>query len=276
MQKVVFTPSKLLFTVFLSCFFILHTFAQTEKEKVTKETTTAATSATIKEDLYLSGSATVANNGISLIPLFALGKPSLQFEFIVGKDRLSFEPQWWYAINGKPWAYLLWLRYQLKNEGRFRTRVGIHLGMPFGEGMLLKKHEAITTTYINRYFVTEIAPYFIVNKNLRIGAYYFYSVGLDEGAIKSSQYGAINASISNIELSETFLLGINPQFYYLNLGGDQGVYTFLNANIYTSKSPFSLTFNLNKKVKTNIEAGKDLDWNIGLVYRFRKSFQRIQ
>ena len=88
--------------------------------------------------------------------------------------------------------------------------------MPFGEGMLLKKHEAITTTYINRYFVTEIAPYFIVNKNLRIGAYYFYSVGLDEGAIKSSQYGAINASISNIKLSETFLLGINPQFYYLN------------------------------------------------------------
>ena len=43
MQKVVFTPSKLLFTVFLSCFFILHTFAQTEKEKVTKETTITIT-----------------------------------------------------------------------------------------------------------------------------------------------------------------------------------------------------------------------------------------
>lgn len=51
--------------------------------------------------LTFSGSVTVTNNGISLIPAFSLGKPEMLFNFSVTKNRFSFEPQLRYNLEDK-------------------------------------------------------------------------------------------------------------------------------------------------------------------------------
>ena len=60
-----------------------------------------------------STGASVTNNGVSLIPSFSLGKPAAIFDLSLGKKRLSFEPQFRFALSGKPWSFLFWWRYKL-------------------------------------------------------------------------------------------------------------------------------------------------------------------
>lgn len=51
---------------------------------------------------HFNGAITATNNGISFIPTFSLGKPAVIFDLSVGK-RLSFDPQFRFALEGKPW-----------------------------------------------------------------------------------------------------------------------------------------------------------------------------
>ena len=53
---------------------------------------------------HFGGAVTVTNNGISFIPTFTLGKPAVIFDLSMGK-RLSFEPQFRFALEGKPWSF---------------------------------------------------------------------------------------------------------------------------------------------------------------------------
>ena len=61
---------------------------------------------------------TVTNKGISTIPNLTLGKPAVLFDFVIGGDRLSFEPSFRFAMEGKPWSFLFWWRYKLVESGK--------------------------------------------------------------------------------------------------------------------------------------------------------------
>lgn len=52
------------------------------------------------------GTASITQNGISLIPSFSLGDPALIFDIKMTKGRSSFEPDMRFALEGKPWAFV--------------------------------------------------------------------------------------------------------------------------------------------------------------------------
>ncbi len=59
---------------------------------------------------HFGGGVTVTNNGISLLPTFALGKPAVMFNMSVGGKKLRFQPQLRFSLAGKPWSFLFWWR----------------------------------------------------------------------------------------------------------------------------------------------------------------------
>ena len=61
---------------------------------------------------------TATNNGISLIPTFSLGKPTVMFDLSMGK-KITFEPQFRFSAEGRPWSFFFWGRYKLVNTSRF-------------------------------------------------------------------------------------------------------------------------------------------------------------
>jgi len=79
---------------------------------------------------HFGGAVTVTNNGISFIPTFSLSKPAVIFDLSVG-NRLSFEPQFRFSLEGKPWSFLFWWRYKLLKKDRFSMNLGTHLGLSF-------------------------------------------------------------------------------------------------------------------------------------------------
>jgi hypothetical protein len=79
----------------------------------------------IKRVSNFGGSVTITNKGISTIPNLTLGKPAALFTMSAGR-KISFEPEFRFSLEGKPWSFIFWWRYQLYKSDKFITRVGIN------------------------------------------------------------------------------------------------------------------------------------------------------
>jgi hypothetical protein len=53
---------------------------------------------------HFGASVSVTNNGIAFVPAFSLGRPAVVFDLSAGR-KLSFDPQFRFALDGKPWAF---------------------------------------------------------------------------------------------------------------------------------------------------------------------------
>ena len=63
---------------------------------------------------HVSGSFSVTNNGISLIPSFSLGDPAAIFLGKFARKRFSVEPDIRFSLQGRPWTLLFWFRSQVQ------------------------------------------------------------------------------------------------------------------------------------------------------------------
>lgn len=75
--------------------------------------------------INISGNISVTNNGISLVPSFSLEKPASIINLNFSSNKLSFEPDLRFSLEGKPWSFLFWWRYKVtNNNSRFNLRIG--------------------------------------------------------------------------------------------------------------------------------------------------------
>jgi len=220
---------------------------------------------------HLGGAVTVTNNGLSFIPTFSLGKPAAIFDLSVGK-RLSFDPQFRFSLEGKPWSFLFWFRYKLLKTNKFSFNVGPHLGLAFKT--LEETTNGITNETITakRYLAGELVPNYHLSKAVSIGMYYLYSRGIDVGTTKNTNFLTLNANFSNIPLTKQFYLKIIPQVYYLKMDSHDGFYFTSAFTLANRKVPVSISSVINKVVQTDITGSKDFVWNVSLIYSFNKKY----
>lgn len=224
-----------------------------------------------KKPLHFGVVGTITNKGISVIPTFTLGKPAAIIDVIVGK-KLTFEPQLRYSLEGKPWSFIFWLRYKLIQKDRFTLNVGAHPSVVF----------ATTTATINgntkdiitgtRYFATEIAPNFKVNKHLTIGFYYLSGWGFAEASTKHNDFITLNTNVNDIPIGKEFRLRVNPQFYFLKMDARSGTYITSTFTLSKINSPLSAQYMFNQPINTNIVGGQDFVWNLSLIFAFHKNY----
>jgi hypothetical protein len=221
---------------------------------------------------HVGGAVTVTNNGISLIPSFTLGRPAAMFDLNVGNKRLTFEPQFRFALDGKPWSFLFWWRYKLLNNEKFKMSVGAHPSFVFRPTTITLNGITSETFYIQRYFATEIAPNYYITKDISVGVYYLHASGLDETATNNTHFVTINSNFSNIKLSEQFYLKFNPQVFYLKIDAEDGFYATATITLAKQNFPLSIQSILNKTITSDIAAKSDFVWNVSMIYSFRNEF----
>jgi hypothetical protein len=258
-QKSTTNSKTVLFFILLNCPF----FSFSQKADSTKSVS------------QFSAGVSVTNNGVSLLPNFTLGKPALIFNMTAGKNRLSFEPEMRFAVEGaKPWSFIFWWRYKVVKDHKFTLNVGAHPSFVFKEKTLLidgASHEVLTA---QRYLATEFVPTYALTKNIGVGVYYLHAFGLTEDASKSTNFLALRANFSNIGLSKNFFLKISPQLYYLDIDGKTGNYITSTLTLSHKNSPFFISSIMSKAIQTDI-VGKDFVWNISLHYAFNKKYISI-
>jgi hypothetical protein len=95
-------------------------------------------------------------------------------------------------------------------------------------------------------------------------------ISFDPNMPVNTHFLSLRAGFSNIRLSKKFYVRFNPQLYYLKMDQEDGFYfnatlTFLKRNF-----PVSLSALINKSIKSEISAGEDFLWNVGVIYSFNK------
>jgi hypothetical protein len=221
------------------------------------------------------GAVTVQTKGISTIPNLTLGKPAAIFDMKVGR-KLAFEPQFRFALDGKPWAIVFWWRYYATFNSKFKMTVSTNYSFAYKtitDSSSGSPQEIIRTT---RYLVGALAPNYQLNKYLGVGLYLFYNRGIEKYITRNTYMYAFRPNISNIPLTKNITARVGPEIYYLKMDDNDGVY--LNATLLISKKNFPLSISalVNSPLESNIPAEYDLLWNVGLTYTFGKQYQEVR
>ncbi len=251
-------PTSIKLIVFLLLAGLSNTLTAQNKDSIVLKTTN------------FTSAVTITSKGISTIPNLTLGKPAIVFDMVMGR-KLTFEPQFRFSLEGKPWAIVFWWRYKAFTNNRFRLNIGANPSLSFKS--VTDPSSGTSTTRADRYVAGEIFPNYMITKNINAGVYYFYTRGLEKYVTQNTNMISFRGSISGIPITKQIVVRLSPQIYYLKMDQKQG--TYLNAILSISKKKFPLSVSalINKKLKSTITSGADLLWNVSLVYTFHKEYQ---
>ena len=228
-----------------------------------------------KEVSHFNGSVAVTNNGISFIPTFTLGKPAVIFDLSMGK-RLSFDPQFRFALEGKPWSFIFWWRYKLIKPDKFLFTMGAHPALAFSTVTISTDGGSKEIIMAQRYLAGELSLNYFLAKDISIGSYYLYAHCFEKDAPGNTHFLTFNATFSSINLTKQFFIRFNPQFYYLRIDENDGFYFSSSLTLARRNFPISISALINKTIQTSISASKDFVWNASLIYSFKHNYVKAQ
>ncbi len=221
---------------------------------------------------HFGGAVTVTNNGISFIPNFTLGKPAAIFDLSVGRKRLSFEPQFRFALEGKPWSFIFWWRYKLFQTDKFQINLGAHPALSFKTASATIDETTTETIVVQRFLAGEVFPNYFLTKNINFGMYYFYGYGVEKVGLKNTHMVSFRSNFSSIGLSDQLYMKVAPQVYYLRIDQKDGYYFSSSLALAMRNFPLSASSIINIPIQTDIPAGNNFLWNISLIYSFNKEY----
>ncbi len=215
-----------------------------------------------------SGSISVTNNGISTIPNLTLGEPAALLRMVAEKNGLSFEPEFRFALEGRPWAFLFWWRYDLLQRGRIRLDIGAHPAISFRPYMFEEDGASKEIMEARRFIAGETLASYRLAPRARVALYFLASHGFEESAPDYIQYIRLNASVSGVEFRPGYFVSVDPQVYHLRIDDGTGFYFTLRTSLSSSSLPLSLSWMINTPLRSDIAGGGEFQWNASLTYSF--------
>lgn len=224
--------------------------------------------------LFFKSSLSVTQNGFSLIPSFSLGKPAIIFEPSIGNKRMSFEPQFRFGTDGKPWSFIFIYRYKLINNPKFSLHLGSHIPALIFATQTVTRNGVVEDLLItNRFLAGEIITNHTLSNTVSMGIYLLRGKGYNSTGVRDSYYAGFRTTFSSISLTKDLYMQLNPQLYYLKTDENDGVYFTNTFNLRVKNFPIYFSNIINKAIKTTIP-GKQFDWNLSLVYAFDHYYKR--
>ncbi|MEI7830903.1 MAG: hypothetical protein WCI31_14090 [Prolixibacteraceae bacterium] len=220
---------------------------------------------------YFSGSVLVTNKGISTIPNFTLGKPATILNFTLGR-KIRFEPELRFALEGKPWMFIFWLRTELFKSEKFAIRLGANPTIGFKTLPVTFNGVQNDRLLTYRTLTADLTPTYSITKTIGIGLYYMYVYGIEDITTKNTHYLAARAYFTRIRLSGDYFAKFTPQFYYLNQDGVTGTYLSTTLSLNKKNFPFSIATMINRPIHTDIAIGNKLIWNLSVIYAFNHTY----
>jgi hypothetical protein len=221
---------------------------------------------------YFRGNISVTNNGLSLIPAFSLGRPAAIFEMSMGGERLSFDPELRFALDGKPWSFVFWWRYKIVKSNKFNLHVGAHPAFIFTTTMEPDVNgQMVETTKAQRFFAAEIAPSYTISPKTKLSFLYLAGRSLGKVPFSLNQFVTIGPSFTNIPISQKYFFNARPQVFYLKMNEKDGFFASSSMVIGRKNFPISLGGIVSKVIVSEIEVDNWI-WNISLIYSFNNEF----
>jgi hypothetical protein len=214
---------------------------------------------------FFTGAATVTTKGLSTFPNLTLGKPAAILDLSMGGNKFRFEPIFRFALEGKPWSFIFWCRYELLNNEKFQFKIGAHPAYSFKTITVTQNGTVKDILRAQQYIAGELAPVFKVGKNINLGPYYIYARGLEKDIVRNSNFISFRVNFSSINLTDKFFMRLMAQTYYLKLDDLDGAYVNSTLSLNRRNFPLSVSSTMNKTIQSKIP-GNNFLWNINLTY----------
>lgn len=245
--------------LFISCWSVIPAIAQNPDTTIVR---------------FFTGAATITTKGLSTFPNLTLGEPAAIFDFSIGGEKFKFEPTLRFALEGKPWTFIFWFRYELLKTEKFQFKIGAHPAYSFKTITVTENGNTSEIMRVQQFLAGDIAPVFFLSKNISSGPYYIYSRGMSEGAVKNSNFISFRVNFSNIKLTDNFFMRLMAQTYYLKMDANDGFYVNSTLSLNRRNFPFSVSSTVNKTIESTIP-GDDFLWNINLTWSFGGKYNKI-
>lgn len=214
----------------------------------------------------------ITNNGFSLIPAFTLGEPAAFLDMRMGNKRLSFEPQFRYALAGRPWSFVFIYRYKAIIKPKFQLTFGGHLpGLNYITRAVVINGIEEQLSVTRRFLALEILPTYKISDHVSVGIYYLRGFGFQKHGPQNSNFLSLQGNFNKIKLAGKTYVSLNPQVFYLRLDADDGFYVNLTTTLGIKDFPLTISSAVNKAIASDISA-QDFDWNVSLIYTLDKKF----
>jgi hypothetical protein len=212
------------------------------------------------------------NNGFSIIPAFTLGAPAAYLDMHLGNKRWSFEPQFRFALEGRPWSFVFIYRYKAIIKPKFQLSLGGHLpGLNFVTNTVLINGVEEKLSVTRRFLALEINPTYKISKTTSVGLYFLRGHGFQNHGPQNSTFLSLLGNFSKIKLVGKTYFNFSPQVFYLKLDADDGFYVNATTTVGVNGFPLTISSIVNKAIESTIPA-RDFDWNVSLIYTLNKQF----
>ena len=214
----------------------------------------------------------LTNNGFSIIPAFTLGDPAAYLDMRMGNKRLSFEPQFRYALEGRPWSFVFIYRYKAINRSKFKLTFGGHLpGLNYVTRTVQINGIEEQLSVARRFLAAEVIPSYKISKTTSVGIYYLRGHGFQQHGPQNSNFLSLQGNFTKIKLVGKSYVSFNPQLFYLKIDSDDGYYANASATVGVGRFPLTVSGIVNKAIESSIQA-PGFDWNVSLIYTVDRQF----
>lgn len=218
----------------------------------------------LKNPVKFSGSVSLNSNGISPIPIFALGEPAISASLAVEKGRFSYDPTLSFNLELKPWFIDNWFHYKLIKKPKFEMRTGVNIGSSFSD----LEVSGQTIRQVQRYFALELAGTYKISEKSSLGLMLWYDKGADPGTIEG-YFINFFANRSGIRLGKHVLMDVNIQAFVVDYtSNNDGFFISPTVSLETKYIPVFLFYQGIHPVVSNISPDPGFQWNVGVGYSF--------
>lgn len=214
------------------------------------------------------------NNGFAIIPAFTLGDPAAFLDMHMGNKRWSFEPQFRFALEGRPWSFVFIYRYKAIIKPRFQLAIGGHLpGLNYITRTVEVNGITEKLSVVRRFLALEVIPTYKISKSASVGFYFLRGFAFQQHGPQNSTFLSLVGNFTKVKLVGKTYFSFNPQVFYLEVDADDGFYMNATTTLGVRDFPITISGIVNKAIKSTIPA-RDFDWNVSLIYTLDKQFIR--
>ena len=165
----------------------------------------------VGKSIEVSGSLSYNTNGVAPIPAFSYGKPVVTANLYIAMNRFSYDPQFSYGLDLKPWIIDNWLHYKLVDKSRFELRTGVNISV-FSSDYI---DDDVTIRQGQRYMTFELAEIYNISETSTVSLLTWYDKGWEDGTI-SGYFISLVFDKTNLRLGDQILMDINAHTFYID------------------------------------------------------------
>ena len=159
-----------------------------------------------------AGNVQLTNNGVSPVPIFALGKPAIMGSAIMRKGKFYFNPEFNLGIDAKPWTIFSRVGYYLLEKKKLTIGLAVNTNWFFQQNKpIINDQEYQVQQYYSFEFNGEYRP----KANQRFIFAYWRSDKLSRAGVLFEDFVNIAYCFDNIKFGDKNIINTRPSFFYL-------------------------------------------------------------